>query len=81
MTDRDPLMDILITGGADGMAYEEFRDNLAGDIRRRLAGKGTLGIFERAAACSNHIEAKSGEWAERFLLDLERGLARKAKPP
>jgi hypothetical protein len=79
MTGRDQIMDMIVTGGADGLAYDDFRNHLAADIRRGLAGNGTLAIFERAAACSHHPEAKSGEWTERFLRDLERGVARKAK--
>jgi hypothetical protein len=60
------------------LAYYDFRNNLAGDIRAGLVRQSPEALMARACACSGVDAAQAGEWTERFCSDLLRGLARSA---
>jgi len=57
------------------LAYFDFRDNLASDIRNGLAGQTPETFMARARRCAGVDAAQAGEWTERFWSDLQRGLA------
>jgi hypothetical protein len=59
------------------LAYFNFRDDLATDVRAGLAGQRPAELLERARTCAGVDIAVAAEWTERFLNDLKRGLDRR----
>ena len=57
------------------LAYFDFRDNLAADLRAGLVGQAPAQLMARARACAGVDAARAAEWTERFWNDLKRGLA------
>jgi len=59
------------------LAYFDFRDDLASDIRNGLAGQTPESFMARARRCAGVDGAQAGQWIERFFNDLKRGMAHK----
>ncbi len=50
--------------------YWEFRERLAGDLRRRRVGSTPRELVKHASTAMGMPEGQAGEWTERFLMDL-----------
>jgi hypothetical protein len=59
------------------LAYFDFRDGLAEDLRNGLVGQTPAQVMARGLACAGVDTATAAEWTERFFEDLKRGLARR----
>ena len=56
------------------LAYFDFRDHLADDLRRGHVTGDFCSLFARTRDCAGVDEATAGRWAERFCRDLARHL-------
>ena len=75
-----------LTGGAavrkqslDGtiQSYWDFRDRLAGDIRRKRVEANSAAMQAHGVSAFGLSESESADWTERFLNDLQAGLSKR----
>ena len=56
------------------LAYFNFRDHLADDLRRGYVDGDFHSLFARTRDCAGVDENTAGRWAERFCRDIARHL-------
>ncbi len=59
------------------VAYYNFRDNLAADLRAGLVGPTPGAMLDRARACAGVEPGRAAQWVERFYADMGRDVARR----
>lgn len=56
----------------DSLAFYDFRDRLAGDLRRGLVRPDPAALVEHGAFCAGIERAQAADWTWRFLAALQR---------
>lgn len=54
------------------LSYFDFRDRLAGDLRRGLVRPNPAALVEHAAFCAGISHSLAADWVRRFLAGLQR---------
>lgn len=60
-------------------SYWDFRDKIAGDIRKKRVGQTAERLVAHAADRYGLDRAEASEWVERFMTDLHSGLTKRTK--